>query len=472
MRDKQPLRERRGARPLREGLQGGPKDNTDKLPAWPLLIAFVGYPVWWFLGLGDMAWPLFALVMVLGLIRTGRVRVPRGFGLWLLFLLWMVCSTIQIDDSLRVVGFLYRFGLYAAATIVFVYIYNVRRSLTERRVFGVLTVFWLIVVLGGYAGLAFPLFELRTPLSYVLPEVLLNNSYIHDMAFRQLTQFNPDPNAFVIAAPRPSAPFLYANGWGNVYSLLTPIVVAYMSLVRKERKFWFLLAALPISFIPAFLTLNRGMFLGLGVAVAYIAFRAVLLGHGRILLSIIGITALAGIALTQLPIQERLDQRTSKVESIDDRANLYAETLTRTLESPIFGYGAPRPSEREDQPSVGTQGHIWMVLFSHGFVGVGLFLGWLVTAFLQTIRRKDTVGLVCNTVLLVALVEVFYYGILGTGLVIIMLAAALALRKPESGPWGGANIVEHRDEADVDSRHRASTRWTTTGRAGGKTGRG
>lgn len=426
-----------------DGTRHTRRGRNQNLPGWPLLVAFVGFPLWWVLGLGDMAWPLFAAVMVYFLARFSKVKAPRGLGIWLLFLLWMLCSMIQIDEPLRVVGFFYRYGMNLAATIMFLYVYNARHSLSERRIFGILTIFWLVVVAGGYVGLALPVFELKTPLAYVFPQVLLDNSYIHDMAFRRLTQFNPDPNAYVIAAPRPSAPFLYANGWGNVYSLLTPVTIAYASMVRRDRKFWLLVLALPISFIPAFLTLNRGMFLGLGVALVYIAIRAALQGHGKIILAVIGIAAMAAIAVQVLPVQERLDQRNSKVESIADRGNLYVETWDRTLESPVFGYGAPRPSERKDQPSAGTQGHIWLVMFSHGFVGLGLFLGWLVVLFLKTIRRTDVVGLVCNTVVLVSLVEVFYYGILGAGLVIVMVAGALALRNdPASQPMAQFRIRE------------------------------
>ena len=414
----------------------GELDGPDKLPAWPVAIAFVGFPLWWLLGLGDMAWPLFALVMFLALARTKRLRAPRGFGMWLLFMVWMLCSMVQLDEAVRVIGFFYRYSMYLAATIIFIYVYNARRQLTERRVFGILTIFWLVVVAGGYAGLAMPVWELKTPLAYVLPQSLLDNSYVRDMAFRRLTQFNPNPYAYAIAAPRPSAPFLYANGWGNVYSLLTPVVVLYLAMVRRGLKFWLLALALPLSFVPAVLTLNRGMFLGLGIAMVYIGLRAALLGHGKILLAIIGIAVIAGAAYVVLPVQERIDQRTSKVESIDDRGNLYVETFDRTMESPLFGYGAPRPSEREDQPSAGTQGQVWMVMFSHGFVGLGLFLGWLAFLFIRTIRRTDLVGLVCNTLLLVAFVEVFYYGILGAGLVIVMVIGALGLREPESSGFG------------------------------------
>jgi hypothetical protein len=409
-----------------------------RLPAWPIVAAFAGFPLWWALGLGDAAWPVFGVLMVLILARAGNIRAPRGFGILLLFLLWVLCSMIQIDEPLRVVGFFYRFFLYAAATVVFVYVYNARQTLTDRRIFGVLTTFWLIVVAGGFAGLAFPLFQLHTPLSYVLPDALVSNSYVNEMTIRRLTQFDPDPNAFAVSAPRPSAPFLFANGWGNGYSLLTPAVVVYLTMVRGERRFWWLMAALPLSFIPAFLTLNRGMFLGLGVALLYVGLRAALLGRARIVGTLLALSIVAGVAVVQLPVLERLEQRTSSSSSIEDRGQLYQETFQRSLESPLFGYGAPRPSERPGQPSAGTQGHVWLVLFSHGFVGLGLFLAWLVHAFLRTLRRTDLVGLVCNTVLLVGLVEIFYYGLLGAGLVILMVVAAVGLRARQPLPAQGA----------------------------------
>lgn len=421
--------ERHGRTAVRPG-PGAPQPSGqgEGLPAWPVLVAFAGFPVWWFVGLGDMAWPLFAAIMVYALSSLRKVKAPRGLGIWLLYMLWMLCSLIEIDEPVRIIGFIYRYALYMAATVVFIYVYNARRSLSERRIFGILTVFWAIVVIGGYAGLMFPVLEIKTALAYILPSALLENSYVHDMAFRQLAQFNPDPNAYVIAAARPSAPFLYANGWGNVYSLLTPVAIAYAAMVRHERKFWLIVLALPVSFIPAFLTLNRGMFLGLGIALVYVAIRAALHGHGRILLTAVGIAAVAGITVTVLPVQERLQERTSRVESIDDRGNLYLETFDRTLESPVFGHGAPRPSEREGQPSAGTQGQVWNVLFSHGFVGLGVFLSWFVWLFIKTFRRRDMVGLVCNTLILVSFIEVFYYGILGAGLVVVMVAGALALR--------------------------------------------
>ncbi|MFO7690463.1 MAG: O-antigen ligase family protein, partial [Cryobacterium sp.] len=208
-----------------------------------------------------------------------------------------------------------------------------------------------------------------------------------------------------------------------------------------ERRFWLLLPVVPLSFVPAFLTLNRGMFIGLGVAFAYILIRLVLHRNVRAILALGGIAVLAAVALTTLPIAERLTERVGSSSSTEDRASLYVEAFERTLDQPVFGYGAPRPSETPGAPSVGTQGQFWMVMFSHGFPGVALFMGWLAWAYFRSVRERDPVGLACNTVLLLTLVESLYYGIMTTGLMVAMLAAALALR-PEDAAEPVARLPE------------------------------
>ncbi|TFD66679.1 O-antigen ligase family protein [Cryobacterium gelidum] len=368
--------------------------------------------------------------MVFYLLRQRHVDVPRGFGIWLLFLVWMACSVVGIDSGGRLIGFIYRALLYLAVTVAFVYVYNARKNLTVRYIAGVLTVFWLIVVVGGYVGVFFPLLSVHTPFGLVLPSSITSNELVQEMVVRKVTQYNP--TGWLKLDPRPSAPFLYTNGWGNAYSMLTPIVVAYLILVRRERRFWWLLLAVPVSIVPALLTLNRGMFLGLGLAAVYIGVRAIARGNVKVILALAGLALLVVAAFSVLPIEQRLTQRVETSSSTQDRASLYEETFTRALESPLFGFGAPRPSASPDIPSVGTQGQLWMVMFSHGFPGAVLFMGWLVWAFFRSIREREPVREACNTVLLVVIVESTYYGIMTTGLLVAMLAAAITMR-PQSG---------------------------------------
>lgn len=414
------------ARGARANVHSGDRSRSP-LPRWPFTAMLAFFPLWWALGFAEMAWIPLSACMVVLMVRRGGIEVPRGFAIWLMFVVLMCASVIGIDTSGRLIGFVYRALLYLMITVVFVYVYNARETLTVRYVLGVFTLFWLWAVLGGFAGIIAPEFSFRTPLSYVLPQGLQANELIGEMVVRRLTQYNPD--SWLALDPRPSAPFLYTNGWGNVYSLTLPMVVAYLTLIPRGRTFWLLILAIPLSLIPAFLTLNRGMFIGLAVAAAYLFVRFALAGRLRAvaLLGVIGI--IAAVAAVALDVGSKLTDRVETSSSTEDRANLYEETFERTLQSPLFGYGAPRPSFTDGAPSAGTQGHLWMVMFSHGFPALICFLGALVWMYFATARASSTAMLILHTVQLVILVEVFFYGVLPNGLILTFPAAALAMRE-------------------------------------------
>ncbi|NPC97960.1 O-antigen ligase [Nocardioides sp. zg-DK7169] len=404
------------------------------LPAWPVVVLFAGLPLWWVSGVLDLVWVPAAVVMAMLLGRADTVRAPRGLGVWLLFLAWCAASAIMVTTASDLLGFAYRLALYLAGTVLLVYVYNARHRLTDRVVCGCLTLWWVYTVVGGYLGLLMPAAVLRTPLARLLPDSLLGNELVSHMVVRRLSQFNPD--SFLQVAPRPSAPFLYTNNWGNVYSLLLPFVIVHLWQVRGERRFWLLLAVLPASAVPALLTLNRGMFLGVGLAAAYVGLRALLARHLPTIAVLVALGVGAVALFHALPVEERQGDRlsTSATTSTDDRAALYVQALELVPESPLFGHGTPVPTLGEAGVPVGTQGQVWMVLVSHGPVATVCFLGWFALAFLGTVRRRDPVGLACSTALLVGSVELFFYGALPYGLPLLMLAAALGLRGADAAP--------------------------------------
>lgn len=397
-----------------------------ELPRWPFTAMFALFPLWWFLGPGDMAWIPFGVVMVGYMWRRGGVVVPRSFWLWLMFLVLMSVSVIGIDSPGRLIGFVYRAAQYATFTAVFVYVYNARERLTVRYVLGVLTVFWGWTVVGGYASIAFPSLSFDTLMSYVLPHGLLSNELVSEMATRRLTQHKPD--GWLALDPRPSAPFLYTNAWGNVYSMLLPAAICYLRMSWGTRRSWFLLLATPLSVVPAFLTLNRGMFLGMGVAFAFIGVVALIGGQRRLLAGLLVTTVVLLGGAAGMDVTERVTDRTEVSTTTENRADLYQETFERTLESPLFGYGAPRPSVTEGAPSAGTQGQIWTVMFSHGFPALFFFLAWLAWTVLATLQARDPVRIALTSVLLVILVESSYYGVATNGLILAMAVAGLLMR--------------------------------------------
>lgn len=405
------------------------ESSSQQLPAWPLAALLVGYPLWWILGFGELCWIVAAFVMIAYMVRSGRRRVPPGFGITLCFLLWVLLSVIAIDTTGRLIGFSYRYLTYVATFVIFVYIYNARALLSLDRVLGYLTVFWTWVVAGGYLGLMFPTFVIRTPLAMVLPSSLLQNDLVHSMVIRRLTQFNPDSWAYI--DPRPSAPFLYTNNWGNAFSLLLPLIIVYIARLPMGARKLALIAALPISLVPAFLTLNRGMFLGLGVVLCYVALRLALDGQIKALLWLVGVGGVGALMASWLPVLDRLTNRLEISGTNEDRLATYVQTVERVLASPIFGYGGPRPAENVSgfAPPAGTQGQVWLVLFSHGFIGLFLFLAVLIWLTVSAARWRTMTGTVITGTLLAGLVEVFYYGVLGAGLIIMVIIGALAMRE-------------------------------------------
>lgn len=164
------------------------------------------------------------------------------------------------------------------------------------------------------------------------------------------------------------------------------------------------------------------------MALLYAAGRLALMGRMRALLVVVAVAIVSVSAALSLDLEARLDHRLGGSSTTEDRANLYWETFARTLQAPLFGYGAPRPSTTEGAPSAGTQGHVWNVMFSHGFPALIIFLAVLAYFFFATARVWTNTALALNTMQLVILVEVFYYGVLPNGLMLSFIAAALALR--------------------------------------------
>ena len=112
---------------------------------WPLTLLVVGYPLWWALGVQESMLPALAVPMAASLLRRGSVRLPRGFWLWVLFLVWMAIGVLvlgvhapgAVDDSSggRVMTWAFRLVWYVSATVAMLYVGNASRSeLSDQRV--------------------------------------------------------------------------------------------------------------------------------------------------------------------------------------------------------------------------------------------------------------------------------------------------------------------------------------------------
>ena len=428
-------------------LATGRSATDGDLPAWPFYLLFVGYPAWWLLGLGAFAVVICSVPMLLLMCLRGRIMMPRGFLLWLLFVGWAAAAVVEIDGALRVIGFGVRLSNYVGATVVFLYLFNAHRRLPTRSVLLAMSFFFAFVVVGGYLGVLFPGVRLNTPTQALLPAAITDNDYVRALvrpSFAEVQQPYGSPRTF----SRPSAPFAYTNGWGCNVALLVPIVIA--AVVSGGRRRWQvgLVALLLAALVPAIAALNRGMYIAVALALAYGAVRLAMRGRFAALVAVV-VAAVAGIGfIVATGTLETLDERLYYSETNIGRTQIYQEAIRGTLESPLLGNGAPRPSETL-VISIGTQGQVWNVMFSYGFPALALFLGWFLYAAWTSRRVASTSRLWLHVTLVVVLLTVVYYGYDGPQLTVAMVAAALVLRpgpppEPAARPGPLASSTEVR----------------------------
>jgi polysaccharide biosynthesis protein PslJ len=381
---------------------------------WPLYLLFGLYPLWWLLGLSAFVWPVLAAPMAASLLMRDRVRAPRGFGLWLLFLAFMLVSGTQLDDPDRVMLFGYRSALYVSATIVFLYIYNAPEALRPARIAGLLAVYGGTVVLGGFLGLLAPSLSFHSPVESFLPGAFLADPWFHDMV--HVTAAN---QVELFETPRPSAPFPYTNQWGSNLVLAAPFLIALAPGRRLPR------LLLVGAIVPLIVSLNRGAWVALALGLLYAGFRLGLQGRGRALARVVTVFVAAVIALTLTPLGEVFQERLATPHSNEGRFDLYEQARDEAVESPLLGFGATIPSQ-EGLPAVGTHGQIWMILVSHGIPAAFLFLAWFAVVLWRTRGARSEVGFWSNVAVFIALVQVSYYGMLPAQIHLLMAAAALA----------------------------------------------
>jgi hypothetical protein len=230
---------------------------------------------------------------------------------------------------------------------------------------------------------------------------------------------------------RPSAPFAYTNGWGAAIAVLTPIGVGAVLEHKTAGSRLFLVLVLSASIPPAVATTNRGLFVGLAGGVAYVLFRLLLRGRWLSVIWVMTVSAVAFAILRALGLLEEIAARQQAADTTSGRWNLYVETLQRTLESPVIGFGAPRPS-LSSEIYLGTQGAIWNTMFCFGFVGLVLFIAMLLGGVIRTFDAPNPSALWLHTAVVVACLLSLFYG-LDRQLVFVGVALAILLREKYLG---------------------------------------
>ena len=414
----------------------GSRDVAEReLPAWPVLALLWGLPLWWMLGLLPFYLAIMSVAMVAYLIHRGRVELVPGVVPWAAFVVWMLPCAMMLDSLSRIVGFGLRFSQFAGVAVALVYLVNARRSIPVGRVLSGLTFTWCFIVVCGYLGMWWPDGVLTFTVGRLLPAPLLESEYVNDLVFPRFAEVQ-DPWGADEPFVRPSAPFAYTNGWGAALVVLTPVAVAWALERGRTWSVALVVAAAALAVPPAVASSNRGLFIGVLTGIAYVLLRLIFRGRW---IAVAWVAAFAGgvaFLLSASGALEAISARQEVVDTTEGRSLLYEETLARTLESPIIGYGSPRPSFTSEI-TVGTQGALWNTMFCFGLVGLLLLAWFLIGAFVRTAAAPNTAAIWMHAALLNAIVMGVFYG-LDRHFITIALIAGLLLRErysPSSTFW-------------------------------------
>lgn len=422
------------------------------LPGWPLVALFVGFPLWWLLGFGVLGPLVAAVPMAYYLLTRREIRVPRGFGTWLLFLMWVGLGitvlwtqpdgTAPVAGLDRLVPFGYRICWYAAATIILLYIGNLSRSqLSDRRIYRLLGWLFLVTVVGGYVGYFAPGLPVRSALELILPAGLVSNDFLALLIHPNVAQLQD----IGVQVTRPSAPYVYANDWGANAGLLAPFfVLAWTGPDAGWRRRVFPLVAVG-CLPPIIFSLNRGLWLGLAVSALFVAVRLGARGRLGALAGVVAAAVLTVALLVTTPLGDLVTERFANQHSNEGRSALAVRAVETTLsESPLLGFGSTRELNGNfysiaggdsaacpgcSPPQLGTQGHLWLLVFGHGLVGTALFVGFVGRRFVAGLRDPSRDATALGAVVVFYASVMVAYDLLTLPTVLLMIALAVLWRR-------------------------------------------
>ncbi|GIF19327.1 hypothetical protein BJ973_006371 [Actinoplanes tereljensis] len=450
------------AAPVTERI-GGPAHGAPKittLPAWPVASILVFYPLWWALGLGVLIFAAMAVPMLFLLLkrRTAgrRVMLPPGFGWWALFLVVVVVSigalgadpvgTLPEHATGRLPAVTYKLVMYLSLTVLLVYAGNLTESeLPKKRLVKYLGWLFVVTVAGGFLGMAAGHFEFTSPVEMLLPGHIRTKGFVQSLVHPYAAQIMDIVGG---DKPRPAAPWGYTNTWGNNFCLLAGwLLVAAWQSGRARHKAFAVLCLL-ISIVPAVVSLNRGLWIGIGVLVVYVAFRQVLAGR----LWIVGVVAVAGallaVAVLATPLGGVVNARMDNGKSNGVRSFLIDRAIDGFTGSPVVGYGGTRNTvggrnsitvgesagcERCGNFTVGGNGQLWQLLYAHGAAGTAGYLGFFLFGLWRFRRDRSAIGVAGSAALVTSFSAMLWYNSLVTPLAFTVLAFALLWRNDAAG---------------------------------------
>lgn len=424
-----------------------------RLPrGWPLAAAYLGYPLWWLLGVRTFVFLLAAIPLAYELLARRNLRAPRGFGVWLLFLAWVVCGFFLLGIhapgakvggvGTRYLTTGYRLAWYTALTIVLLYVGNTsERELSTRRICRWLSALFIFTVAGGYLGILAPHFQLTSLMQRLVPASIAGSAFFVSLSHPIAAEVQ---DFLGYAVPRPAAPYAYANDWGANFGLLLPFFL--LEWLRRDGGWrrWFGIAVVVAAIVPVVESLNRGLWIGLTMMAIFGALSSARSGHYTALAGLAAGAMVLALVIALTPLKHTFERRLAVGQSNRGRSALATRTVRAVADvSPIVGFGSTANVQGNfntigggatpdcpqcSPPAMGTQGHVWLVIFSQGFVGAALFFWFLLRRFLPYFSDRDPLAIAASASFVFFLVVIWVYDLLDVPMMTLILALAMLWR--------------------------------------------
>lgn len=419
-----------------------------------LVALFLGYPLWWLLGVASVLPFVVAVVLLRDLSRRRVVWVPHGWNLWMLYLVWVALSAFLLAADApggmpggfgggRVLVFVYRAAWYATCATALVWVFTTSSErFSFRRASSLLAYLYVITTIGGIAGILFATADFPSALEAVLPSSLTGNGFVQELVHPGLADVQ---QVLGHAEARPKAPFPYTNTWGSCLAICLPFFV--LSWWRHGKR-WQRVATpvvLLASAFPAAFSLNRGLWICLILMVLVLMAVGLVRGRRSVFAAAVALVAVSVLALAFTPLGQLINERLANPHSNARRQSLAVETLkSAAVGSPVLGFGSTRKVQGNfaslagastpdcpfcGSPPLGTQGQLWLVIFSQGLVGAVVFMAFFLLALFRTWRCRTDAEIVGTLVLSAFLVQLLIYDTFALPMFLVMLTIGLVARE-------------------------------------------
>lgn len=434
-------------------VSAGRTSRDRELSARPIVWLLAGYPLWWVLGLGTLIFQILGVVLAVIMLRRGSIRVPPGFGWWVMFLVIAAASfallglnppgTVPGSALSRAPVAIFRFTQYVSIGIIALYVMNLSRSsLSVHRLGRLLGLLFVYAILIGSVAIVWPGLEWPSPLELVLPQRLTSDAWVASMIHPSVAQVQ---TFLGYELGRPAGPFGYTNTWGANVAILLPWFVATWIITARGGRRAFGVAILALAIAPIIWSVNRGLWIAILVGLVLAAVLLLRNGRAGVVVPAAIAAAVLGVLVAMSPLGTVAMERLETPHSNQIREFTTEKAIELSTHSPLLGFGSTRDSIGSAQSvavgrtpecpqcgntPLGQNGQVWMVLIGQGVVGLVLFFGVFVRGLVAAFPVRTLLGGAAAISLVAGFIMTFYYDLIISPLALwfISLAAVWRLR--------------------------------------------